>query len=411
MRFRIRLLNAIAVCATSALGFSLSGCGGSAPGRPTVMSPAQLSGSGPAAGASSPLLTTWSCLTAASAGIFSSGLACDTASGMLRAQGTAALAAPGPSGNLAGAVSGSTITLTWVAPTSGDPATSYLVEAGSSPGAANLASFDTGNAATALTATDVPPGTYYVRVRARNSSGTSAPSNEVVLTVVGGGTAPCGVAPGAPTGLTASALGSLVTLTWNAPGGACAPTSYVLEAGSSSGASNLASTSTGSTATTLSANGIGAGTYYVRIRSENRNGRSAPSNEAVLTVGAGVPSPSPVTGRWVGLAPDGMLAEPGPRRCPSEFDIQLDLTSSGTVLTGTAITRLRRVGFSSCGDVLGQVATWTVANGRIDGGAVSFSLGQNAAMRFSGTLTGTRMTGTFVIDFDTQPGTFAVTKQ
>jgi hypothetical protein len=149
----------------------------------------------------------------------------------------------------------------------------------------------------------------------------------------------------------------------------------------------------------------------VRIRSENSGGRSAASNEAVLIVAGSTPSPSPVAGRWVGMAPDGMFAEPGPRRCPSEFDLQLDLTSSGTTLTGTAITRLRRVGFSTCGDVLGQVATWSVINGRVESGAISFDLGTTAAIHFSGTFTAARMTGTFVIAAETQPGTFAVTKQ
>ena len=56
------------------------------------------------------------------------------------------------------------------------------VEAGTAPGLANIATFDVG-LQTALTVGSVPPGTYYVRTRAANYTGASAPSNEVVVTV------------------------------------------------------------------------------------------------------------------------------------------------------------------------------------------------------------------------------------
>jgi predicted phage tail protein len=416
MELRVRLRRTgVALCAATALGLSLWGCGRAGPSDPTLISPGQLTVSGPTAGASTPLTAatiTWSCLTAGTAGIFSSATGCETATGTVRAQGrVAALAAPGPSGNLSGSVSASTITLTWLAPTSADPATSYVVEAGSSPGAANLASFDTGSAATTLTATAVPSGTYYVRVRARNSTGMSAPSNEIVLTV--GGTAPCSGPPGAPSGLTAAATGSSVTLTWNAPIGTCAPTSYVVEAGSSSGASNLANFSTGSTATAFSASGVGAGTYYVRVRAANGSGAGGPSNEVTLIVGGSTPSPTSV--RWVGLAPEGIIVVLDPYdQCPAEYDLQLDLTSSGTAVTGTAITRLRRVEAAGpCSDVLGELANWSVINGTVGSGTISFALG-SGTFRFSGTLTATRMTGTVFIRESTiysQTGSFAVTRQ
>jgi len=60
--------------------------------------------------------------------------------------------------------------------------TTFVIEAGSAPGATNIAVFDTGGSGTALTAV-ATPGTYFVRVRARNTCGTSPPSNEVVVTV------------------------------------------------------------------------------------------------------------------------------------------------------------------------------------------------------------------------------------
>ena len=71
------------------------------------------------------------------------------------------------------------MTLTWV---SVPGPTSYVVEAGSVSGAANLAVIDTGSVSPILMAT-APPGTYFVRVRARNACGLSGPSNQVVVIV------------------------------------------------------------------------------------------------------------------------------------------------------------------------------------------------------------------------------------
>jgi len=83
---------------------------------------------------------------------------------------------------LAFTLDGTTVNLTWTAPVEGSP-TSYILEAGSGPGLANLVTQDTGSAATTLAYAGVPPGTYYVRVRAVNSLGAGVPSNEVVVTV------------------------------------------------------------------------------------------------------------------------------------------------------------------------------------------------------------------------------------
>lgn len=190
---------------------------------------------------------------------------------------------PGPPSGLRAAAVGRTLSLTWT-PSAAAEATSFVVEAGSAAGRSDRASADSGSPTPSLVATDVPPGTYFLRVRARNASGTSAASNEVAVSVAGA----CGVAPGAPTGLTSAVNGSSVTLSWQAPVGApdCAPASYVIEAGSSPGSSSLASFSTGSSSTTFSASGVGAGTYYVRVRSANALGTSGPSNEATLTVGS-----------------------------------------------------------------------------------------------------------------------------
>jgi hypothetical protein len=190
--------------------------------------------------------------------------------------------------NLSATAVGSSVTLTWVAPIAGDSVKTYVIEAGSTPGAANLANFATGNSATTFSATGVGAGTYFVRVRAVDAAGQiSAPSNEAVLVV--GGSGPC-VPPGPPSALAVASLtGGTVVLTWNPATGS--PTSYVVEAGSSPGLSNLANSDVGLT-TSMTATGVGAGTYYVRMRAKNSCGASGPSNEVILVVGGG-PAPGP----------------------------------------------------------------------------------------------------------------------
>jgi hypothetical protein len=71
------------------------------------------------------------------------------------------------------------VTLSWPAAT-GEPE-SYLVEAGSASGAANLANLDVGN--NLAVSANAPPGTYFVRVRARNACGISGPTIERTVVV------------------------------------------------------------------------------------------------------------------------------------------------------------------------------------------------------------------------------------
>jgi hypothetical protein len=91
--------------------------------------------------------------------------------------------APNAPTALVGSATGSTLSLSWNAPTGSCAPTSYVVESGTAPGLANLANFDTGNALTSFTASSVSNGVYYIRVRAHNAAGVSAPSNEVLVTV------------------------------------------------------------------------------------------------------------------------------------------------------------------------------------------------------------------------------------
>jgi fibronectin type III domain protein len=314
-------------------------------------------------------------------------------------------------------VSGSTVTLNWLAPEITDSATNFIIEAGSTPGASNLANFSTGSAATTYTAVGVGPGSYYVRVRASNNDGRSAPSNEVLL-VVGGGGGGCTTAPGAPGGLTlVSNIGSTVVLSWTAASGS--PTTYIVEAGSASGLSDLANSDLGGTSTTLTATNVGAGTYYVRIRARNACGTGAPSNEIVLTVGGGQPAPSSsLTGQWLGLAPDGISVPNA--ECETALDVQMNMTQSGNAVTGTADFRVRTVRASTCsrvGDTFQTVLAGTVSGASVTLRAV---LPQSEGfIDFTGTAASSRMSGAVTITkisgggggVDISNGTFAVNRQ
>ena len=304
-----------------------------------------------------------------------------------RAVGAAATA-PGAPINLATASSGSTVTLTWGAPASGDPVTTYVIEAGSGPGLANLANVTTNSTATTFSASGVGAGTYYVRVRAQNATGTSAASNESILVV---GSVACTSAPNAPASLATAVSGSTVTLTWSAPAGGCALTSYVLQAGSSAGASDLANANVGA-ATSYVAIAVGAGTYNVRVRAVNAYGQSAASNEVVLTVG-GTPPPSSVTGRWFGTPPEGLVYV-DPCSGPTEAALTLDLTQVNTSVTGTMTIRTTKVATGVCGDFVGRVGVLSLT-GTVGAGTMTFVTRQgNDSMNGAATFTASRMTGT-----------------
>ncbi len=89
---------------------------------------------------------------------------------------------PGPPQDFGFSLSGRTVTLRWFAPALGGSPTSYIIEAGSATGLANLYNASTGSAATTAVAV-APPGTYFVRIRAQNACGISGPSVERVIVV------------------------------------------------------------------------------------------------------------------------------------------------------------------------------------------------------------------------------------
>ncbi len=183
----------------------------------------------------------------------------------------AGASAPSPPAGVAASLNGTLATVTWVppAPDSGpSAATSYVLEVGTTPGARNIGAFNVGNVTRFSSA--VQPGTYYVRVRAINAYGASAPSSEVVVRYG---------APSRPRNLTQTGSGSTVTLRWQVPSSGSV-TTYVIEAGSASGLSNLLVRAVGNVTTVTTS--VPPGTYYVRVRAANGAAVSDASNQVIV---------------------------------------------------------------------------------------------------------------------------------
>lgn len=210
-----------------------------------------------------------------------------------------AQAVPAAPSGLTYQVTGTTVSLNWI--NSPGQVAFYRVEAGGSPGT-TFFTWDSSqlvdpNKLPQLLAqfatTGVPPGQYYVRVRAFDALGAaSAPSNEVLVPVTGG----C-QAPGAPTDLTAITRdlsiigrGHTALLAWNAGNGG-QPTRYTMLASLAPGGPPIAAFSTASAF--LNVSHVPPGTYYVRVQAETPCGTSPASTEIVVSSPGDSPALTP----------------------------------------------------------------------------------------------------------------------
>ncbi len=188
-------------------------------------------------------------------------------------QATSVTAVPSVPGGLAAVVNGGTLRLSW---NRAPGAQSYRLEAGTTTGSADLFNGDVGNVSSLEGL--VPSRSYFVRVRAANAVGVSAPSNQVSVMV--SSAAACTAAPPAPASILAQSGGLLVALSWPV---SPAATSYLLEAGTASGATDIGTAVVGNV---TAYQGVGvAGAYVVRVRAANACGVSPPSTEMAVTLG------------------------------------------------------------------------------------------------------------------------------
>jgi fibronectin type 3 domain-containing protein len=180
-------------------------------------------------------------------------------------------AAGAPTG-LTATAGNASVTLNWTASIG---ATSYNVYRGTTAGGESATPLATGITAVSYPDAAVTNGTtYYYKVAAVNGGGTSAQSTEVSAT-------PQVAAPSAPTGLTATAGNSSVTLNWTASSGA---TSYNVYRGAAAGGESATPLATGITSVSYPDTAVTNGTtYYYKVAAVNGGGTSSQSAEASAT--------------------------------------------------------------------------------------------------------------------------------
>jgi hypothetical protein len=173
-------------------------------------------------------------------------------------------------------ISGSAVSLQW-SPVGGLDVAEYAIEAGSASGLSNLYNASVGNF-TSIRA-NVGDGAYFVRVRARLSDHSTATSNEVSFSIGAPGaalmTGGCTAPPSAPPFVDGFVEDGVATANWDDAPGA---TSYLVQAGTAPGLSNLFHGNVGAS-TSVSAPVPAGFTAYVRVVAVNACGQSVASTE------------------------------------------------------------------------------------------------------------------------------------
>lgn len=180
---------------------------------------------------------------------------------------------PAPPSGLVARLVGRVATISWSPAV--EPVLGYLLEAGSTQGSAGLATLPV--VGTSFVSPPLPPGRYWIRVRAYNATGLGAPSPDVLIDVP-----PPGI-PNPPTQLTHQVHGRRVALTWTAPATGSASIGYLLEAGSRAGIADIAVFVLGIQPSFIAAD-VPPGSYFLRVRARGEGGDSSASNEIRVDV-------------------------------------------------------------------------------------------------------------------------------
>ncbi len=208
---------------------------------------------------------------------------------------------PGAPEDLTARIENGTLSLAWTRATIGAAAASYVLEAGSAPGATNIGTLALSTPS--FTVPGVPPGLYYLRVRAVNAAGVSAPSREIAVVA---GAAGCIAAPPPPEPPYAAINGAELALGWFPTPGA-STTSYTIQAGSADGLAELGTVPLGGNAF-FTVNAVPAGVYFVRVIAANACGFTGASPAAAVRIGS-VPGPPTAPVQFTGtVAPGGVVS-------------------------------------------------------------------------------------------------------
>jgi fibronectin type 3 domain-containing protein len=183
--------------------------------------------------------------------------------------------APATPSGVAASASASAIALSWT-PSNG--AQSYSVYEGTAPGGEASSPIQTVSGNAALIGGLVSGQTYYFTVTASNAGGTSGSSAEVSSEVL---------AP-APSGVSAVANGTSVTISWMPSASALF---YDVYAATSSGGEGVAPLAANISGTSYTASGLTAGlTYFFEVSAVNGGGPSAFSAEVSATLNPVAPT-------------------------------------------------------------------------------------------------------------------------
>jgi fibronectin type 3 domain-containing protein len=197
--------------------------------------------------------------------------------------------APTAPANLTATPAGSQMNLSWTAATDNVGVTGYLVESCAGSGCTDFAQIgSTGATTTTFSNTGLTTGSFSYRVRATDAASNFGSYSNVATKSISDTQAPT-----APSGLTATANGSQINLSWTASTDNVGVTSYLVERCLGAGCTNFAQIGTPA-ATTYSDNGVAPGTYSYRVRATDAAGNlSGYSNVASQSVADTTPPSAP----------------------------------------------------------------------------------------------------------------------
>jgi predicted phage tail protein len=186
---------------------------------------------------------------------------------------------PGIPTDLTAAGNPGSISLSWNEPAGGN-VEKYLVYRGTTAGAEDATPLATVVGTTSYTDTAVTVGTpYFYKVRANNSYGESALSNEA------NATATAITAPSAPQNLVATPGKGKVTLTWSAPSddGGSAITGYQILRATEGGSASIITTVSATTLTYVDEDGTAGTNYTYTVKAVNAIGAGSASTPVTTT--------------------------------------------------------------------------------------------------------------------------------